>query len=44
MITNITILSNKSVEMENTNKELLEKMKETEQIKNQFNELMKRIM
>ena len=43
MITNITILSNKSVEMENTNKELIEKMKETEQIKSQFNELMKRI-
>ena len=36
MITNITILSNKSVEMENTKKELMNKMKQTENIQNQF--------
>ena len=43
MITNITILSNKSVEMENTNKELMNKMKQTENIQNQFEDLIKRI-
>ena len=43
MITKITILSNKSVEMENTNKELMNKMKQTENIQNQFEDLIKRI-